>query len=75
MQNQNGPFSSPLGQPRDLKAETLDNRVQDANLYGQLQGGLGHLETGRGDSTAQGLGDALSQTLRHVNDNRTLGDR
>jgi hypothetical protein len=36
---------------------------------------LGHLETGRGDSTAQGLGDALSQTLRHVNDNRTLGDR
>lgn len=61
--------------PSNLKAGTLDNRVRDANFYGQLQGGLGHLERSRGDATAEGLPDAINQTLQHVNANRTPRNR
>lgn len=49
--------------PSTLKAGTLDNRVRDANLHGQLQGGQGHFERSQGDATAQGLPDAVNQSL------------
>ena len=75
MGNSNLPNFGGLNPPRDLKAETLDTRASDRAWVGQLHGGLGQLDAGRGDATPQGLSDALSQTLGHINANRGLGNR
>jgi hypothetical protein len=75
MANSNLPNLGGLNQPRDLRAGTLDTRASDRAWVGQLHGGLGQLDAGRGDSTAQTPGEAFSQTLGHLVNNRGFGNR